>query len=167
MLKQDAPILGWFSGKTRRRNSSVFSSSTRASWYRPSAKYVEARLPIEMPRTERVIPHVNSTNTIPSHQYPDESLAKHVAETGASSLAAPERLGTAQVHGMWRQDSSLRRLEQNVSNRKSIQQTQFFHTCVRMVLRQNTSMQFERLLLQHQSVLVSPKCTVRVAKKAH
>jgi hypothetical protein len=111
------PMSGWFSGNTRRRNSSVFSRKTRASWCRPSALYVTARLCIAVPRTERVKSRTSNQQTQSSHLCPDGSLATYVDKTRASSLAEPEHLGAAQVDCTNWQDCSLRRLEQNVSNR--------------------------------------------------
>jgi hypothetical protein len=100
------PISGWFSGSTRRRNSSVFSCSTRASRCRPSALKVAARLFIAAPLTEGVKSHVKSTNTITSHLCPDGFPAAHAAETRAPSRTAPEHLGAARVHRKCRQDCS-------------------------------------------------------------
>ena len=42
----EAPISGWFSGSTRRINSSAFSPITRASYSRPSSEYMIAKLRI-------------------------------------------------------------------------------------------------------------------------
>jgi hypothetical protein len=44
---------------------------------------------------------------------------------------------------------------------------QSHHTYVWMILRQNTSQKLKRLLLQHQSILVSTKFTIRAGKIAH
>ncbi len=64
-----------------------------------------------------------NTHTITSHICPDDSPAARVAETPASSLAAPEHLGAAQVFGTWWQDCPLIGLQQNVSNHTSHQHT--------------------------------------------
>jgi hypothetical protein len=60
------PISEWFSGNTRCKNSSVFSSNTRASWCRPSAQYVAERSHIVAPETERVnvTRQINNNNRI-------------------------------------------------------------------------------------------------------
>ena len=60
------PISGWFTGNTRRKNSSVFSSNTRASWCRPSLLYVAERSFIVAPETERVnvTQQINNNNRI-------------------------------------------------------------------------------------------------------
>jgi hypothetical protein len=92
--------------------------------------------------------------------------AAHVAKSRASSVSASELLGAAQFDRKCRQDC----LEQIMSNHKPIQQTQSRyqrHTDVPMVLRQHTSIKLERIVLQHQSILVPPKSTVRVGKIVH
>ena len=147
---------GWFSGSTRRRNSSVFSCSARASWCRPSKTYVAATLFIASPRTERVKSHVQPTATIVSNLCPDGSPAAHVAETPASSPSAQEHLGDAQGHRTCWQDCALRCLQKNVSNHTSNQQPQSYQTYVRMVLRQCTSLILQNSFMYHNRFVVPP-----------
>jgi hypothetical protein len=72
-----APMFGWFSGSTRRMNSSVFSCCARASWCRPRAEYVLARLHIAAPRAERVILNINESTTKSRRTYVRMVLRQH------------------------------------------------------------------------------------------
>ena len=70
-------MCGWFIGNTRRMNSSVFSSITRASSCHPRAEYVAARLPIAWPRAESVSLNLNQSISISRRTYVRMVLRQH------------------------------------------------------------------------------------------
>ena len=76
-FKHEMPMCGWLSGSTRRRNSSVFSIITRASWCRPRAEYVLARLPIASPRAESVKVNLNQSTSKTRRTYFRMVLRQH------------------------------------------------------------------------------------------
>ena len=76
-FKHEMPMCGWLSGSTRRRNSSVFSPITRASWCRPRAEYVAARLLIAAPRAESIILNPNQSISISRRTYQRMVIRQH------------------------------------------------------------------------------------------
>jgi hypothetical protein len=165
------PICGWFSGNARRQNPSVFSFNTRASRCRPSSPYVIARLPIAPPESERVndfnvTPQLNSSNSIApiSGWFSGKTRCKNSSVLSRNSRASWCSPSSPYVTA--REFIALPGTERD-NVKKSNQQTQSYHTYVRMVLRQHTTQKLKRLLLQRQSILMPLKITVRDGKIVH